>query len=277
MSIVTCSVADCERGGRIKLGMCSMHYQRDKKLRTPCSFPECANGVVYVTTGYCGTHHKRLLKHGDPNVTMKGKAHKVKHTADGLRICKACDEAKPISEYHKDSGGTDGLRAQCKDCRTTYMQGYYEGNVEQRREYMSERRKTHAEHVRAIDAARYERDKDKRLVLATEHSHIRRARIKEAGWERGVTVPALRKVHGDNCCYCGVEMTFTRGKRGTIASNKATLEHVLPISRGGTHTWDNAALACHRCNTSKNAKTVDEWSPNNGDITDRDNNLEACA
>lgn len=261
MSIVTCSVDDCERGGRIKLGMCNMHYQRHKRLQKPCSIDGCANGGAYLETGYCGTHHKRLLKHGDPFITMKGKSHKVQYTSDGLRICKVCGEGKPLTEYHADSGGTDGYRAQCKPCRNSYMSGYYDANREARKEYEQDRRTNNAEHMRALDMARYERDKDKRIALATEHSHLRRARLKEVAHERGITVPALRKIQGDGCCYCGVEMTFIRGERGTIAPNRATLEHIRPISRGGTHTWDNAALACHRCNTSKNAKTLDEWQP----------------
>ncbi|MHA7210803.1 HNH endonuclease [Arthrobacter sp. MDT1-65] len=157
------------------------------------------------------------------------------------------------------------------------MKGYYEESGDERRAYMAQRREDRPDHLRSLDNARYERDKDKRIALATEHSHLRRARLKDVASERGITVLALRKIHGDNCCYCGIEMDFNRGPRGTIAPDRATLEHVLPISRGGTHTWDNAALACHHCNTSKNAKTLDEWSPNNGLISDRHSDLEACA
>lgn len=37
----------------------------------------------------------------------------------------------------------------------------------------------------------------------------------------------------------------------------ATIEHIIPISRGGTHTWDNVAPAHYRCNMSK-ADSLDE-------------------
>lgn len=30
-----------------------------------------------------------------------------------------------------------------------------------------------------------------------------------------------------------------------------TIEHVVPISKGGSHTWDNVKLACFICNTKK--------------------------
>lgn len=32
---------------------------------------------------------------------------------------------------------------------------------------------------------------------------------------------------------------------------RATLDHVLPLSRGGTHTWDNVAAAHWICNMEK--------------------------
>lgn len=206
------------------------------------------------------THYNRLRKHGDPNITMKGKAHKSQYTEDGLRICKSCAEPKPLSEYHKDKGGTDGYRAQCKPCRSGYMQGYYAENIDRRKEYVRDRLANNTEHVRAIDKARYERDKDKRIALATEAVHIRRARMAAVDYDPGITDTSLRKIHGDNCCYCGVLMDFKRGKRGSIKPTRATIEHILPISKGGAHTWANTTLACHQCNVSKNARTIDEWS-----------------
>lgn len=38
-----------------------------------------------------------------------------------------------------------------------------------------------------------------------------------------------------------------------------TIEHVIPISRGGTHTKDNIVPACRSCNSSKGNKLVSEW------------------
>lgn len=226
----------------------------DAKL---CTIDGCAK--KHCARGYCNFHWQRWKRYGDATAVPTPLPHKVIYTEDALRVCKACEEPKPEAEYHKDTGGSDGYRAQCKDCRGKYMQGYYEDNVEQRREYMNERRKTLGDHVRALDSARYERDKDKRIALAVEQTHIRRARLQEVEHERGITVIALKKIHGTACCYCGVEMDFKSRPTGSISPARATLEHVLPISRGGGHTWENTALACHACNTSKNKKTVDEW------------------
>ena len=44
------------------------------------------------------------------------------------------------------------------------------------------------------------------------------------------------------CQYCGA-----------TAEN---LDHVIPKSRGGTHTWDNVVAACRRCNSKQENRLV---------------------
>ena len=60
------------------------------------------------------------------------------------------------------------------------------------------------------------------------------------------TVPLTRKAvfarDGGRCVYCG----------GTATS----LDHVVPKSRGGSHTWDNVVSACGRCNHVKADRAV---------------------
>jgi len=36
------------------------------------------------------------------------------------------------------------------------------------------------------------------------------------------------------------------------------IDHVLPRSRGGVHSWDNVVAACHACNTAKADRLLDE-------------------
>jgi len=49
----------------------------------------------------------------------------------------------------------------------------------------------------------------------------------------------------NSCQYCG--------------SNKnLTLDHVIPRSRGGGHTWENVVTACAECNSRKSNRTPKE-------------------
>ncbi len=62
------------------------------------------------------------------------------------------------------------------------------------------------------------------------------------------TVPLTRKAvfarDGGRCAYCSAAAT--------------SLDHVVPKSRGGPHTWDNVVSACSRCNHVKADRGIAE-------------------
>ena len=53
--------------------------------------------------------------------------------------------------------------------------------------------------------------------------------------------------HEHACAYCGV------------SDVPLTMDHKVPVSKGGEHTKANVAPACGFCNTSKGAQTEAEW------------------
>lgn len=55
------------------------------------------------------------------------------------------------------------------------------------------------------------------------------------------------------CCYCGCAMDAD-GKRPT----RATFEHVVPRSCGGTNSEGNLVIACSGCNTERASVFRDE-------------------
>ncbi|GGC72509.1 hypothetical protein GCM10011410_26980 [Hoyosella rhizosphaerae] len=59
-----------------------------------------------------------------------------------------------------------------------------------------------------------------------------------------LTRAALMQRDRNRCGYCG-------GKAETI-------DHVIPRSRGGTHTWDNCVACCAKCNHRKADKLLGE-------------------
>ena len=56
----------------------------------------------------------------------------------------------------------------------------------------------------------------------------------------------LRERQRHACCYCGER-------------RKLTVEHIIPILRGGRHAIGNLALACGSCNSSKGSHLLTEW------------------
>jgi 5-methylcytosine-specific restriction endonuclease McrA len=51
---------------------------------------------------------------------------------------------------------------------------------------------------------------------------------------------------GHRCQYCG---------RGDLP---LTLDHIVPLSRGGDDSWENLSAACVQCNNRKGDRTPDE-------------------
>jgi len=50
------------------------------------------------------------------------------------------------------------------------------------------------------------------------------------------------------CMYCAVR----------FPSSELTRDHIKPISRGGTDTWNNVVTACRRCNNHKGGRRPEE-------------------
>lgn len=59
------------------------------------------------------------------------------------------------------------------------------------------------------------------------------------------------------CAYCG-HATFLRRKSGGHP-DQATIDHMDPVSRGGSKKYQNLALACFECNNLKGNMTVREF------------------
>lgn len=101
--------------------------------------------------------------------------------------------------------------------------------------------------------------KEKAEVLATNGQVFRSAHVRMDApsvlrLRRFVRVPhrheaplsrrAVFARDGWTCQYCGAP-----------AEN---LDHVIPRSRGGTHTWDNVVASCRRCNSRKENRLIED-------------------
>ena len=67
--------------------------------------------------------------------------------------------------------------------------------------------------------------------------------------------------HNYICTSCGVKCLHPN-KENYNQSNAATLDHIIPKSKGGSHTYDNVTLLCRSCNTIKGNKIVTQFKRN---------------
>lgn len=83
--------------------------------------------------------------------------------------------------------------------------------------------------------------------LAVEVPSVIRLRyIVKVPYQRRVTLSRRAVLHrdGNRCQYCGKDAD--------------SIDHVIPRSRGGTHTWENVVAACRRCNLAKGSRLLAE-------------------
>ena len=75
------------------------------------------------------------------------------------------------------------------------------------------------------------------------YHHVRRARLKAVPYER-VRRQDIVERDGLICYLCGL----------ALRAPEVTLDHVIPLARGGPHTADNLRIACRPCNSRKGAR-----------------------
>lgn len=68
-------------------------------------------------------------------------------------------------------------------------------------------------------------------------------------WSKRQVIKIRRQLlkRDPHCHWCGHRVQEIYGD----ASNKATLEHVIPLDRGGSNGPDNLVLACKECNDKR--------------------------
>lgn len=79
---------------------------------------------------------------------------------------------------------------------------------------------------------------------------------KNGNYDKSITLAKVYK-HDHGVCYiCGKHLILNDDYN---RSDAPTIEHVVPICKGGTHTWNNVRLACRACNTAKGTKSLKEY------------------
>lgn len=156
----------------------------------------------------------------------------------GLKYCPSCCNVCYIDNFHKN-GHT--IRSFCKECENKRSIANKIANCYYDRPKVRSKRN---EDSRLCKKAQYLFNEEYRIAELIR-CHERRElvsenTIKPSEWLE--TVKAFKY----SCAYCGDKTNLT-------------MDHVVPISRGGKTTIDNVVPACVSCNSSKQAKDVVEW------------------
>lgn len=152
-------------------------------------------------------------------------------TRDGVvgRACVVCLEWKPLEKFARHATCAHGRRSICTTCAGRLA---YERDPEARIATVRRYQRNHPEKTRELKRAGNRR-RHKRKIPGPG--------VSAKQWRE------IRAAYGEQCAYCGEAAT--------------TMDHVVPLSRGGEHSPTNVVPACSDCNFKKHCKTPDEWRP----------------
>ncbi len=210
---------------------------------------------------------------------------------DGKKKCPKCGVTKPVADYNKKNYGC-GVQVYCRDCANANLRARsktaeyramrradYAKNAEARRAYASAWRAARVDAENARARACYQKHKAKRIadgrayvaknrawILAKARTPEARAKRRVADKRKRARRPELARIRSavhrakrakvptqeiapyvrvlmrDPCSYCG--------KTG------GTIDHVVPLSKGGSTGAENLTASCASCNSKKNNKSL---------------------
>lgn len=168
--------------------------------------------------------------------------------------CTTCHIEKSTTEFSKSKRGKFGVRSTCKCCEKQYQQN----NQEQIAERMKQYQQANKEQIAEYNKQYRQTPKGKAVDKAKSHNR-RAAKLNNGGKHTAKEILALFKLQSGKCPYCKTKLS----KSG---SNKYHVDHVMPLSKGGTNDISNIQLLCPKCNMSKSDKLPEEFAQQHGKL-----------
>lgn len=197
-----------------------------------------------------------------------------------LKRCGKCEELKPHQEFSKCAQSKDGLQRRCKACakacaaaihaenpglKKARAAAYYAANQadvlartaewrrrnpEKKRGYAEKWHASNPEKARASVIAYQVNNPDANRI----RSNNRRAKQQANGYElsKGLA-ERLFKLQKGKCPCCAQPL-----------GRDYHMDHIIPLSRGGSNTDENMQLLRKKCNLSKHAKHPVEFMQQRG-------------
>ena len=166
-----------------------------------------------------------------------------------LKRCSRCKIEKNEDDFHADSSRNDGLCRYCKECKRKIDSKTYRKNPQAKIAISSANaRKSGRIFVsKPYNPSYYSSDSSRKKKRSRDLNRRALKRSAEGKITKDVINEVLMKYDG-RCAYCGIE-----------CAGSYTIDHKIPLSRGGCNKIDNLALACRKCNCKKNDKTDYEY------------------
>lgn len=195
------------------------------------------------------------------------------------KTCTQCKVSKPLEDFGPEKRGKYGRRSKCRECMRENTRAYesrpdvakrkkerrdrwYEENPDYNRRYYEENR----EHINELNRTWKIANPDympeylaKYLPEYNQRPERKEAnRIKSANRRAGMVgelpkdcMAILISRYGERCMNPDCDGT----------DSILTIDHVRPVSKGGTNTMDNVQILCYTCNRRKGNRNSNDYRP----------------
>lgn len=172
---------------------------------------------------------------------------------DALRTCRKCGIQKPAQDFDVNIRVPSGYFSTCRECRRATARDWKARNKDRIRKYEEENR----EHLTQLRYAWQRRNRERYLAMRRMRSYtpkerlynllkVQSRRVSKNGTVTPEQIAGLRE-RQKKCYYCKRVFTSTR---------PPTIDHVIPLNKGGAHDISNIVLACKSCNSSKSDRLL---------------------
>ena len=193
-----------------------------------------------------------------------------------MKRCTKCGIEKPVAAFGVRRASKDGLAYICKACKSEYCARHYQEHRRERLDKQAEFYRQHPERLHEIVVASHKRYyqthkqeyKDygvqwwkRHPGKAYEYTKVWAKRHPQQARRIRNNAHRQRKMRFAGVCVERVDafaiaerdrwICHLCGKR--VPRNTMTLDHLIPISKGGPHTDWNVALAHRSCNSRRGA------------------------
>lgn len=184
------------------------------------------------------------------------------------KVCTKCNEWKTLSEFHKDRQNKDGHRNTCKECAAIVSKLWVTDNPEQFRENVKSWQEANPDKVRGYQTTESFKERQRQYYADNKEKikqrdtrdkqrtreHNRRARKRDAFVE--TVVPSIVFERDGWICQDTSCLLPVGPELGWPHPMSKSLDHKIPLSRGGKHSYDNTQLMHLACNLSKSSKIL---------------------
>jgi len=161
-----------------------------------------------------------------------------------VKICNRCKTTKPFSKFSKNSREKDHLCRECKDCAKVRAKLRYQKQGQKMRQQMADLRKNNYDKRIEIERKSRTKRKNAQRPLKNSRQQIRNRLLSNKQYV--LTSKELNNLYKKPCYSCGTNQNLS-------------IDHIIPLSKGGNHSIGNLMTLCRSCNASKGNKLLVEW------------------